>query len=196
MCHNIIMEEKIIIWLQSLSNNFYDVFFQSISYLASWIGAIFVFLIVLLFLDKKYALFMGVGYSLTVLFNYILKIIVARPRPYVTNPEIINKLTTIGQSFPSGHSMSVVFIVLALLYLFSLLCKKGKFEIYKKTWFKIICYTIGILLVILTGISRMYLGQHYITDILAGYIVGALGFVGTYLLYRYQIKNKTNKSKD
>ena len=186
------MEEKIIIWLQSFSNNFYDLFFQSVSYLVSWIGAFCLFLVVLLFLDKKYALCMGFGYLITVIFNYILKVIIARPRPYVNNPQIINKLTTIGQSFPSGHSVSVMFIVLALLSLFAFLCKKGKMEIYKKTWFKILSYSVAIVLVLLTAIARMYLGQHYISDIIVGLIIGMFGFVVSYFVFK-KIATKQKK---
>ena len=184
MCHNIVMEEKIIIWLQSFSNNFYDIFFQSVSYLVSWVGAIFVFLSILIFINKKYALCMGLGYVISVGINYIIKVIVARPRPYVANSEIINKLTTVGESFPSGHGLSVIFIVLSILALMHLLNKQGKFNLYNKTWFKVLCYIYAGLLIVLTMLARMYLGQHYLSDILVGLALGGLCFTLSYFVYK------------
>lgn len=178
------MEEKIIIWLQTMSNDFYDVFFQSISYLVSWIGAIFVFLAILIFIDKKFALIMGLGYVFSISVNFLLKVIIARPRPYVANPNIVNKLTTIGYSFPSGHSVSVIFIVLAIVFLMIILHRKNKFKLYDKLWFRILLFVLATLIVIFTIIARMYLGQHYLSDILGGLSLGAVCFVATYFVYK------------
>lgn len=191
MCHYIFMEEKIIIWLQSMSNGFYDLFFQSISYLVSWVGAIFVFLAILIFIDKKYALVMGLGYVCSVCINFLLKVIIARPRPYIANPNIVNKLTTVGHSFPSGHSVSVIFIVLAIIFLMIILHRKNKFKLYDKLWFRILLYLIAVLLVIFTMIARMYLGQHYLSDILVGLSLGTVCFFATYFVYKkIAMKNK------
>ena len=111
------MEEKIILWLQFHSHRFLDVFMQAESYLASWIGAVCMFLIIIFFVNKKFGLYFGAGFLASIGINFIVKEIVARPRPYVANPEIVNKLTTIGKSFPSGHSVSVIFMVITILYL-------------------------------------------------------------------------------
>lgn len=178
------MEEKIIIWLQAMSNDFYDVFFQSISYLVSWIGAIFVFLAILIFIDKKYALIMGFGYVLSIGINFLLKVIIARPRPYVANPNILNKLTTVGYSFPSGHSVSVIFIVLAVVFLMIILHRHSKFKLYQKLWFRILIYVLASLIVFFTLIARMYLGQHYLSDILVGLSLGTVCFIATYFVYK------------
>ena len=185
------MEEKIILYLQSHSSTFLDVFMQAESYVASWIGAICVFLIITFFVNKRYGLFFGGGFLISIGINYIIKEIVARPRPYVSNPEIVNKLTTIGKSFPSGHSVSVIFMTLSVLFLLHILNKNGKLKIYSKLWFKILCYTLGIFFVVLTAISRMYLGQHYLSDILAGLALGAIGFVLTAFLYKKIVVKKS-----
>lgn len=181
------MEANIILWLQQHSSKFLDLFMRAESYLVSWIGALFMFFMIILFIDKKFGLFFGAGFLFSIGINFCIKEIVARPRPYVANPEIINKLTTIGKSFPSGHSVSVIFIVLTLLYLFYYLNKKGKFKLYNNVWFKILSIAFAVALIILTAISRMYLGQHYITDILAGLFLGAVGFVITFLLVRKKL---------
>lgn len=183
------MEEKIILWLQSHSHKFLDVFMQGESYLASWIGAVCMFLIIIFFVNKKFGLYFGAGFLASICVNFAIKEIVARPRPYVANPEIVNKLTTIGKSFPSGHSVSVIFMVITLLYLFHFLYKQGRLKIYKKLWFRILCYTLGVVFVVLTAISRMYLGQHYLSDIIAGLTLGSLGFVITWLVIRKKLVN-------
>lgn len=181
------MEVNIILWLQQHSSKFLDLFMTAESYLVSWIGALFMFFMIIFFIDKKYGLFFGAGFLSCIGINYCIKEIVARPRPYMANSQIINKLSTIGKSFPSGHSVSVIFIVLTLLYLFYYLNQKGKFKLYNKIWFKTLSITFAVILVILTAISRMYLGQHYITDILAGLFLGAVGFWVTFLLVRKKL---------
>ena len=114
------MEKNIIIWLQSYSSKFFDLFFTAHSHLVSWIGVVFFLLVIFLFVSKKFALVYGSGFGITILFNYLLKIIVARPRPYVAHRQIINKLSTIGDSFPSGHSVSTMFMVLMFFALFKI----------------------------------------------------------------------------
>ena len=177
------MEEKIIINLQKFGNEVLDVIFQAESYIASWIGALFLFLVIIIFINKKFGFVFGCGFLISLGFNYILKLVVNRPRPYIANSQIINKLQTIGSSFPSGHVLSATFMVLVIWHLFYNLNKIGKFKLYNKLWFRIVSSSIGVLFIILTIISRMYLGQHYLTDCLMGSVVGILGFVFTKYFY-------------
>lgn len=184
------MEEKIIIFLQSRSSKFLDLFFQGVSYLASWIGAIFLFIVILLFVNKKFGLTFGLGMLCSIGLNYILKTLIARPRPYVANQNIIDKLTTIGYSFPSGHMVSVTFMVLAILLLIKYLPKTKKYKYLSKKWVKIVFYLIAVLFIILTAISRMYLGQHFLSDIIGGVLIAILCFKITLLIYKKIEKNK------
>ncbi len=90
------------------------------------------------------------------LLNYLLKIIFMRTRPLDIN--IINET---GYSFPSGHAM----ISLAVYGLLAYLLWNSNYK-HKKIG------TIGLIaLIILIGISRIYLGVHYTSDVLAGYII-------------------------
>lgn len=179
------MEEKIIIYLQSNSNKMLDVFMQAQSYVASWIGAIFLFAVIVIFVNKK--LGFGLGFLCTLGVNYLIKEVVARPRPYVNNPQILNKLTTIGKSFPSGHSVSIIFMVLTILFLFYWLNKNGQFKLFNKIWFKVLIFSCCVIFVILTAISRMYLGQHYLSDIVVGLLIGTIGFSLTWLVMRKKL---------
>ena len=186
------MEKEIIIWLQSKSSTFLDLFFSAWSYVVSWIGVVFLFLVIIVFIDKKFGLFFGIGFLITILINYILKVIINRPRPYETYDIIVNKLSTIGKSFPSGHAVSVTFMMLTILFVFNILHKKEKFKIWQYRWFKIISIALSLLFVFLTMIARMYLGQHYLTDLIAGISLSAFCFMIIFALYLKTFFNKNN----
>ena len=178
------MEKNIIIWLQSHSSKFLDLFFTAHSHLVSWIGVVFFLLVIFLFINKKFALIYGVGFGITIGINYLIKVLVARPRPYVASEQIVNKLSTIGHSFPSGHSVSTMFMVLMFLTLFNLLRSQKRYNLFNKKWFKVLTYVICSLLLITTAFARMYLGQHYISDIIGGFLVGIMGFYLSYMVYK------------
>jgi len=182
------MEQKIIIWLQAHSSKFWDLFFTAHSHLVSWIGVVFFLLVIFLFINKKFALFYGMGFGVTIGINYLIKIIVSRPRPYLVNGQIINKLSTIGYSFPSGHSVSTMFMVLIFITLFSYLRNQKRYNLFNKTWFKVLVVALSVIALITTAFARMYLGQHYLTDVLAGYVVGFVGFTITNILYKSLLK--------
>ena len=95
--------------------------------------------------------------------NYVLKIIFSRERPID-----INIISETGYSFPSGHAM----ISLAIYGFFAYLLWKSNYK-YKK-----IGVILLILLIILIGISRIYLGVHYTSDVIAGFIISL-----SYLLF-------------
>ena len=90
--------------------------------------------------------------------NQILKHIVQRPRP--TEYRLIDET---GYSFPSGHSM----VSAAFYGLFIYLIFKNVKNKYIK-WISIITLSI---LIILIGGSRIYLGVHYTSDVLAGFFI-------------------------
>ncbi len=92
------------------------------------------------------------------IFNIALKNIVQRPRP--TGYELISE---VGYSFPSGHSMVSMGFFGLLIYLAYTRIKKGVLR-------NIICISLSIL-ILLIGFSRVYLGVHYASDVIAGFII-------------------------
>lgn len=90
--------------------------------------------------------------------NVLLKNIVQRPRP--TEYRIINEN---GYSFPSGHSMISMAFYGFLIYL---IC-----EYVKDKNLKILSVLILSILILSIGISRIYLGVHYTSDVLAGFMI-------------------------
>ena len=117
-------------------------------------------LMVLLVQNKKMSKAFLLNLICVFLLNYILKMIFSRTRPVD-----INLIVETGFSFPSGHAMISLGIYGFLIYL---LLKSDKNKL-----FKIIGTCFLILLIFLIGISRIYLGVHYATDVIAGFIISA-----------------------
>lgn len=94
------------------------------------------------------------------LFVWIIKNIIERPRPPLTEALVIEN----SYSFPSGHSfVAIAFYGLITFFLF---------ESIKNKYLKTLILTIGIILVILIGFSRIYLGAHWPSDVLASFTSG------------------------
>ena len=174
-------ERDIIVALQSIASDGLTNFFKAISLLGSWYGFIVVFLI-FLFFSRRFAFYFASTFLGGVAFNYVLKIIIDRPRPYETYSSIIAFSDAMGQSMPSNHSFCVV--VIAFFVCFFLL------KMLDHKWAKVLCIFIMSLIVVMVGISRMYLGVHYLSDVVAGYILGVL-----FSLASLNIYNKTQRWK-
>jgi len=95
-----------------------------------------------------------------VVLNVLLKHLFERSRP-----DLFRVVVESGYSFPSGHAMVSLCYYGMLAFLFARSIKSGKL--------RLIVMIDTILLVVAIGVSRIYLGVHYPTDILAGYAAGA-----------------------
>lgn len=125
-------------------------------------GAIFLITLSIILLivikNKKIGILIWINLAISTIINQILKNIIQRPRP--TEFRIINEN---GYSFPSGHSMASAAFYGFLIYL-----------IYKKVKNKYLKWTLISLLsilIILIGASRVYLGVHYTSDVIAGILI-------------------------
>ncbi|ATB30620.1 phosphatase PAP2 family protein [Melittangium boletus] len=92
--------------------------------------------------------------------NTLIKGLVARPRPSVV-PHLTQVLS---ESFPSGHAMLSAIVYLTLGALLS--------ELVSKRWLKAYLVTVALVLTLLIGVTRVYLGVHYPTDVLGGWMAG------------------------
>lgn len=108
--------------------------------------------------NKKIGILIWVNIAISTLLNQILKYIIQRPRP--TEFRIIDER---GYSFPSGHSMVSATFYGFLIYL---ICKNVK-----NKYLKYSLITMLIILILLIGTSRIYLGVHYTSDVLAGFLI-------------------------
>jgi len=136
-----------------------NIFMISLSYIGSQV-AVFVITTILFISYGKYNKLKRLWITLlsTVIITYVLKFIIHRARPLV---EVLIQKS--GYSFPSGHA-TAVFSVLPLL--------DKEFPRLRYIWFA---------LAIILLFSRIYLGVHYPSDVIAGAMVGYL--IGTIILY-------------
>ena len=111
----------------------------------------------------------------------LLKEFFARPRP-----QVVPYLCAVnGSSFPSGHSMmsAVVYFTLSVL-LASRIARRP---------FKLVLLALALLLAGLVGVSRVCLGVHYPTDVLAGWTAGLVWATFCWLVVR-KLKRRTGES--
>jgi undecaprenyl-diphosphatase len=101
-------------------------------------------------------------------------------------PEIVPHLVNVGSaSFPSGHSLLAVVTYLTLGAVLARFVPRRRSRTY--------CIVVSLLLALLIGLSRVYLGVHYPTDVLAGWSAGLAWalpcwLVARYLQYRGRVK--------
>jgi membrane-associated phospholipid phosphatase len=119
------------------------------------------------------ALFQFLGWG-TGFFSFMVKRTMRRPRP---NHPAINVTTARigGSSFPSGHVINYIGVYGFLFYLVSTYVKPG---FIRKPALAILGGMIA-----LVGPSRIYLGHHWLTDVLASYLLGFSYLVGLTTIY-------------
>lgn len=137
---------------------------------------ILITLLTLFIKNKKSFKYISVNLVLSSTINFVLKLILQRPRPID-----IDLIDALGYSYPSGHAMVSLSFYGFIIYL---LIKSNI-----KMYIKISLSFILILLIILIGISRVYLGVHYLTDIIAGYSVSII-YLAIYTMVYKHLSNK------
>ena len=146
-------------------SNFLTGFYKFVTYFASEVMIILVSLIFFLFLKRKrYGVLVILNAVIIFALNVCLKLIFMRERPFD-----LMIITENGYSFPSGHAMASFGFYGFIIYLI------WGMNFDKKA--KIIFSILLGLLILMIGISRIYLGVHYASDVLAGYLIS-----GAYLI--------------
>jgi undecaprenyl-diphosphatase len=137
--------------------------FEVITFFGNWQFILPVILLIILWLFFKNKKAFIIPFALTVagaeIATFLLKILFHRGRPL--NSVFIET----DFSFPSGHATIAITFYGYLAYLIIKSIKR------KYNWLVI---TLAGLIIFFIGFSRLYLGVHYLSDVLAGYLVGAL----------------------
>lgn len=128
---------------------------------------------IILIKDKKIGFSISLNLLISTALNLILKNIVQRPRPI--EYRLVNES---GYSFPSGHSMVSAAFYGFVIYLIYANIENKKIK-------TILISTLSIL-VLLIGTSRIYLGVHYTSDVIAGFLISL-----SYLLIYVSIMKRT-----
>lgn len=154
-----VFDEQIAIWITSFQSEALNGIMLGFTNLVSFAVGVPAVLIIIYLLEsarrRKVAIsHIFIAIVLDVIVVLALKMLIGRARPF-ENGAVNNVVPEVFSSFPSGHS-SRAFVIFGLL---------GKFYNYKYIfWF----------FAVLVGFSRVYLGVHYLSDVLAGAIIGML----------------------
>ena len=164
--------------LQSINNPFFSWLMTSISWVGFWPQSFIVTLLII-------AIIYGLGYyweatvslmavSLEGLLNLIVKTLIHRPRP---SDDLVNVTKLLNSySFPSGHVMFYTVFFGFLCFLI--------FTFLKPFWLRNLLLLVLGSHIVLIGLSRIYLGEHWTTDVVAAYLLGGLCLLAFIQLYR------------
>jgi undecaprenyl-diphosphatase len=106
------------------------------------------------------------------LLNAVLKSLFDRGRPDL--PQVVYVTSS---SFPSGHAMISTGVYLTLGALLAGMVTERRQKVY--------CLSVAMLIALLVGVSRVYLGAHYLTDVLAGWLAGSAWAMICLLAFRW-----------
>lgn len=168
------IDDAILQTINGFSTSVWDTFFVIVTQLGGVIGIITLtlgLLAVLILRHKRRAAFV---LALTVggaaLLNLILKLVFERSRPDLWEQLIVET----SYSFPSGHAMLSAALGLVVIYIF---------------WATRYRWPVAVaasLYVLVIGLSRLYLGVHYPTDIVAGWLVSGVWLVAVVVVTNSQ----------
>ena len=161
------LDDRILLWLNSHSTPFIDNVALQVTAVGNGLTVVVIGLIACAFLwairERVGVLLLVIAVAGGDMFNRLLKEVFGRPRPELFVLETLYA-RPVSASFPSGHATASMVLYLVLAYLLVRLGGKGVFR-----W---IVIAVSGVLIVLIGVSRMYLGVHYPSDVLAGYVFG------------------------
>ncbi|WP_445491096.1 phosphatase PAP2 family protein [Niallia sp. 03133] len=176
-------DQHIISFVQSYISDDFTPIMITISFFASikWIAALVVLISGILCWRKKWslAIFLLCASGLGGLLNKGLKWFFKRERP-----DILPLVVEQSYSFPSGHSMGAILFYGSLAFII--------IHLIKSAGIKLITVILMAIFILSIGISRIYLGVHYPTDVLGGYSIG-IAFLYLCILCFHYYEGKTNK---
>ena len=157
--------------LQSFQNGFLDMTMEGLGYITdSWRAAIIVVAasaFVWFRFGRFDAALLALSGVVSVL-SKVIKLIIDRPRP---SSELVNVLIEeTGNSFPSGHALFAVAVFGMLAYL--ILKHQTRLRQRMTT------LVLTAVLVLWIGVSRVYLGVHWMSDVIGGYLTGGIFLFG------------------
>ncbi len=124
----------------------------------------------------------------SVLLAFVLKELIHRTRPFPLNQNATGFIQSINEySYPSGH-------VLFFVVFFGFFAYLAWIHFAGRT--RIIIIAICGSLIMLIGPSRVFLGAHWASDVLGGYMIGALWLFLLILVYQWTVRRKYHDFKD
>ncbi|MEO5949493.1 MAG: phosphatase PAP2 family protein [Candidatus Saccharimonas sp.] len=153
----IAFDTVIINWLHAHANPFLDSFFLVFTNIGGVIGIVTITILLVTYLlykkQRRNSLLLVAGVGGAAVANLILKALFQRDRPSLFDPSVVET----SFSFPSGHAMASSALILCVILIF-----------WHTKW-RWLVTLIGAIVVLAISVSRLYLGVHYPTDIIAGW---------------------------
>ncbi len=157
-------------------------FFAWLMVAVSWIGfvpqvyifgaaAVLALLLAGLWWEAVAAIFASCGVGIATL----IKLLVVRPRPSADLVEVFANLSS--KSFPSGHVVMITTVCGFLAFLV--------YTLLKPSWERTSLLVAAAIPIALMGPSRIYLGQHWFSDVMGAYLLGSLWLSLTIMFYRW-----------
>lgn len=175
-------DSAITTWLSGIELPFVDSLMQVVSGLGDTLPSIITVIaviILLLFVRRRLeAVFIAVLPGMAALLTWLIKVMVGRPRP---GCEFIDNG---GLSFPSGHVSHIVVLLGFLYYLLPGLVKQRVIVTALQA--------VMVILMLLMIASRVYLGEHWPSDVVGGLILGGLILVPAIVLYKHYTQRGGN----
>ena len=176
------------LWFQSFHGQWLLDAMKGISYVTGdWRGAVIAIVGGIIFwktrggLESIALIFSGAISAI----NGIFKIVIGRPRP---EADLVNVFVVeTGKSFPSGHTFFSVVVLGMMAYLIIIHQTKH--------YQKVLTASLFIVFILLIGISRIYLGVHWTSDVIGGYIIGFLFLALEIWLYSQLKRRLVNSGK-
>ncbi|MCC3380803.1 phosphatase PAP2 family protein [Paenibacillus farraposensis] len=182
-------DDKIISDIERLQSPVMTRLMKFFTIIGSGIPVVFIILIAMFVLHRvlrhrQELLFLAIAVLGSVLLNTVLKLLFHRARP-----EINRIIEANGYSFPSGHSMTAFSMYAALTFLL--------WKHIPSALGRILLIVLSSLFILAIGISRIYLGVHYPSDVLGGYFMSGCWIAACIWLYqryeerRYRLRTKS-----
>jgi undecaprenyl-diphosphatase len=150
-------DQKVISFINNISvNMFYPMYI--LSFIGNWyIPCILILLLFLVIKNKKYTFLMIVMYAFSGLVAFSSKVLISRDRPVSSLIDAPDPY-----SFPSGHTLTSICFYVMFVYILSMNFNKIN---------KVFLFVSFVLISLLIGFSRIYLGVHYFSDVIGGIIL-------------------------
>lgn len=157
---------------QLINLSYHNIFLDNLALLICYFGVTFVGILIAISLmifgdkrSKKISIIILITIFLTYCVTGLIKYVVLRPRPFTQLTNYVLLTTATDPSFPSGHTSNAT----ALFYILS--------HEYRRNYLMIIP--------VLVGLSRIYVGVHYPSDVLFGFIIGfIIAYVVEYIFHK------------
>jgi undecaprenyl-diphosphatase len=157
-------DDTVIRWMGAHRSPALDSIMVEVTTLGTWTVVAMIVVVAALFLTLSHRKYSAILLIVTTLgglvLNGVLKLAFNRPRPQMFVPVV----QAFSSSFPSGHAMSAAIVYGTVAYLAA--------RLHRRRWARWLVMGFAFVVIVLISFSRMYLGVHYPSDVIAGVLIG------------------------